>query len=329
MPENMINDAPYISVVVPLYNEEENIFPLYDDLSAALNSFEWTYEVIGIDDGSSDASWSRLKEVHQRDANWRVVRFRRNFGQTAGMAAGFDLARGEVVITIDADLQNDPRDIPKLLAKMDEGFDIVSGWRVDRKEPFLTRRLPSMTANWLISRTTGVVLHDYGCSLKAYHRDVAKNVHLYGELHRFIPALASRIGVFVAEIPVNDRPRLHGKSKYGISRTFKVFLDLMGVIFYLTYFNRPLRVFGGAGMLIGGIGSLILLYLGYIRIVVGQDIGERPLLLLGILLMVLGVQMVSTGLIADMIMRTYHESQNQPIYTIREQLEAITAKPND
>lgn len=313
-------DAPYVSVVVPLYNEEDNIPYLYDDLNSALESFNITYEVIVIDDGSTDASWQRLKEVQARDKRWRIVRFRRNFGQTAGMSAGFDMARGQIVVTIDADLQNDPRDIPKLLDKMQEGYDIVSGWRIHRKEPLLTRRIPSQTANWLISRTTGVRLHDYGCSLKAYHVDVAKNVHLYGELHRFIPALASRMGVLVAEIPVNDRPRLHGKSKYGISRTFKVFLDLMGVIFYLTYFNRPLRVFGGFGVLVGSLGSLILLYLAYVRLIIGQDIGERPLLLLGILLMVLGVQMVSTGLIADMMMRTYHEAQNKPIYAIREQI---------
>jgi hypothetical protein len=225
-----------------------------------------------------------------------------------------------VVVTIDADLQNDPNDIGMILSKLDEGYDIVSGWRVNRKEAFLTRRLPSQTANWLISRTTGVSLHDYGCSLKAYRKEVAKGVRLYGDLHRFIPALASQMGVRVAEVPVNDRPRLTGKSKYGVSRTFRVFLDLIGVIFLLSYFNRPLRVFGGVGVLIGAIGTLILLYLGYVRVFLGQNIGDRPLTLLGILLVVLGVQMVSTGLIADMVMRTYYESQKKPTYFVREVL---------
>ncbi len=309
-----------LSVVIPLYNEEGNILPLYEQLTVALDKLGKTWEVIVVDDGSRDSSFARLKEVHARDSRWQVIQFRRNFGQTAGVAAGFNQSRGDVVITIDADLQNDPNDIGAILAKLDEGYDIVSGWRVNRKEALLTRRLPSQTANWLISRTTGVSLHDYGCSLKAYRREVAKGVRLYGDLHRFIPALASQMGVRVAEIPVNDRPRLSGKSKYGLSRTFRVFLDLIGVIFLLSYFNRPLRVFGGVGVLIGAIGTLILLYLGYVRVVLGQNIGDRPLTLLGILLVVLGVQMVSTGLIADMLMRTYYESQGKPTYFVREVL---------
>ncbi len=309
-----------ISVVIPVYNEEDNIPLLYDELSAALNEIGRTYEVIVVDDGSKDRSFERLKEIHEKDPRWQVIRFRRNFGQTAGMSAGFNAAQGEVVLTIDADLQNDPRDISKLLAKFDEGYDIVSGWRQDRKEPFFTRRLPSQTANGLISRITGVHLHDYGCTLKAYSKDVAKNVKLYGELHRFIPALASQIGVQVTEVPVNDRPRIHGSSKYGIWRTFKVFLDLIAVSFYLTYFNRPLYVFGGLGLVVGTIGSVLLLYLGYVRLILLQDIGNRPLLTLAILLVVLGVQFVSTGLIADMTMRTYHETQRKPIYFVREHL---------
>jgi glycosyltransferase involved in cell wall biosynthesis len=313
---------PRLSIVIPIYNEAENIQPLYDELSAALAEMGHSYEVIAIDDGSSDDSLQRLRSIHEQDPRWQIISFRRNFGQTAGFAAGFQAAHGQTVITIDADLQNDPRDIQKLLDKMQEGYDIVSGWRTERKEPFLRRRLPSMTANWLISRTTGVRLHDYGCTLKAYDHAVVKNVRLYGELHRFIPALASEFGVRVAEIPVNDRPRLHGSSKYGLSRTFKVFLDLIAVTFLLSYFNRPLYVFGSAGMVTGGVGTLILLYLAYVRLIVGQDIGDRPLLMLGILLVVLGVQMVSTGLIADMVMRTYHEAQNKPIYHIREHLRA-------
>jgi glycosyltransferase involved in cell wall biosynthesis len=314
-----------LSVVIPLYNEQDNIPPLYEELSAALNELGLDYEVIVIEDGSKDQSFARLKEIHNRDPRWQIISFRRNFGQTAGISAGFELARGKTVVTIDADLQNDPRDIRKVLDKMAEGYDIVSGWRVDRKEPFFSRRLPSITANRLISRTTGVHLHDYGCTLKAYDYEVAKNVKLYGELHRFIPALASQMGVKVTEIGVNDRPRRHGKSKYGIFRTFKVFLDLIAVSFFLSYFNRPLYVFGGLGFAIGGIGSLFLLYLSYVKLFLGQDIGNRPLLMLGILMVVLGVQMVTTGLVADMVMRTYHESQKKPIYHVRERLVASDA----
>lgn len=316
----MMSEQLDISVVIPVYNEEENVPHLYDELSTALNELDLSYEVIVIDDGSKDKSFEALKAVHEKDSRWQIIRFRRNFGQTAGMAAGFKAAQGKVVITIDADLQNDPRDIRKLLEKMREGYDIVSGRRMDRKEPFLSRRLPSITANWLISRSTGVHLHDYGCTLKAYDQVVAKNVSLYGELHRFIPALASQIGVRVAEIPVNDRPRRFGESKYGLNRTVKVFLDLIAVSFYLSYFNRPLYVFGGFGIAVGAAGTVILGYLSYVKIILSEDIGNRPLLMLGILLMVLGVQMVTTGLIADMVMRTYHESQNKPIYFVREHL---------
>lgn len=315
-----MSETLQLSVVIPLYNEQDNIAPLYEELGAALDVLGASYEVIVIDDGSTDQSFARLKEIHARDPRWQVIRFRRNFGQTAGISAGFEAARGQVVVTIDADLQNDPRDIGKLLEKMAEGYDVVSGWRVERKEPFFSRRMPSQSANWLISRITGVHLHDYGCTLKAYDHAVAKNVTLYGELHRFIPALASQMGVRVAEVPVNDRPRRHGKSKYGINRTFKVFLDLIAVSFYLSYFNRPLYVFGGLGLATGGIGSLMLLYLAFVKLVLGQDIGDRPLLMLGVLLVVLGVQMVTSGLVADMVMRTYHESQEKPIYFIREHL---------
>mgnify|MGYP006271345971 CR=1 FL=1 len=309
-----------LSIVIPVYNEADNIPLLYEQLSAALDDLHQSYEVIVVDDGSQDESLARLREIHAHDTRWQVISFRRNFGQTAGMAAGFEAARGRTVITIDADLQNDPRDIARLLDKMAEGYDIVSGWRVDRQEPFLSRRLPSMSANWLISKITGVHLHDYGCTLKAYDHFVVKNVRLYGELHRFIPALASQLGVRVAEVPVNDRPRLHGTSKYGIYRTFKVFLDLIAVSFYLSYFNRPLYVFGGLGMGIGGLGGVALLYLAVVKFGFGQDIGTRPLLSIGILLVVLGVQFISTGLIADMVMRTYHESQKKPIYFVREHL---------
>lgn len=314
--------TPFLSVVIPLYNEAENVEPLYGELSAALDQIGRPYEVIVVDDGSTDDSFARLRDIHQQDSRWRIIRFRRNFGQAAGFAAGFAAARGEVVVTSDADLQNDPRDIGRLLAKLDEGYDIVSGWRTERKEPFLSRRLPSMTANRMISDTTGVVLHDYGCSLKAYRSEVAKNVRLYGELHRFIPALASWMGVTVAEVPVNDRKRRFGKSKYGISRTFRVFLDLITVRFMLSYSTRPLHVFGGLGLASAGAGFLIGLYLTILKFGFGQDIGTRPLLFLAVLLVVLGVQLMSMGLLAEMITRTYHEAQDKPIYVIREQLDA-------
>ena len=311
---------PELSIVIPLYNEAENVEPLYAELSAALAETGRSYEVLIVDDGSRDDSFARLKAVHERDSRWRILRFRRNFGQTAGFSAGFDAARGAIIITSDADLQNDPRDIPKLLEKMDEGFDIVSGWRKDRKEPFLSRRLPSLMANRMISSSTGVALHDYGCSLKAYRRDVVKNIHLYGELHRFIPAVASTIGATVAEVPVNDRARRFGSSKYGISRTFRVFLDLITVRFLLGYATRPLHVFGGIGLLMAGLGLLFGMYLTFVKLILGENIGNRPLLMLAVLLVILGVQMVSMGLLAEMITRTYYEAQNKPIYVIREQL---------
>ena len=307
-----------LSIVIPIYNEEGNIDDLHRELSQALGEIGRDYEVIAINDGSQDKSYRLLNAVQARDHRWHIIHFRRNFGQTAAIAAGFDAARGKVVVTIDADLQNDPRDIAALLAKFDEGYDIVSGWRQNRKESFLLRRLPSMIANSLISRSTGIKLHDYGCTLKAYHFDVAKGVQLYGELHRFIPALARQMGVTVAEVPVKDRARQWGSSKYGLSRTFKVLLDLIVVVFILSYFNRPLYVFGAAGFLIGGLGALLGAYLTVFKLLTENKIGDRPLLQLAALLMVLGVQFVSTGIVADMIMRTYHESQRKPIYFIRE-----------
>jgi glycosyltransferase involved in cell wall biosynthesis len=312
---------PELSIVIPLYNEADNVEPLYEELTAALVQIGRPYEVVVVDDGSRDAGFERLKAIHQRDGRWRIIRFRRNFGQTAAFSAGFVAARGEIVITSDADLQNDPRDIPALLNKMAEGYDIVSGWRVNRKEPFLSRRLPSMLANRMISGTTGVVLHDYGCSLKAYRNEVVKNVRLYGQLHRFIPAVASWMGVTVAEVPVNDRARRFGASKYGISRTFRVILDLITVRFLLGYATRPLHVFGGVGLASGALGVLIGLYLTMVKFLLGENIGNRPLLLLAVLLVILGVQMISMGLLAEMIMRTYYEAQGKAIYVIREQLD--------
>ncbi len=311
---------PLISVVIPLYNEEEAIDELYRQLTAALEAYGAPYEVIVADDGSTDGSFEKLSAIHQRDPRWRIIRFRRNFGQTAGFSAGFDRARGEVILTIDADLQNDPADIPKLMAKIDEGYDIVSGWRVDRQDTFLTRKLPSMVANRLISHSTNVQLHDYGCSLKAYRAEVVKNINLYGELHRFIPAMASGYGVRVAEAPVNHRAREYGKSKYGISRTFRVLLDLMTVYFLLGYSTRPIHVFGGVGLISFGLGVLIGLYLTLVKFALGQDIGTRPLLLLAVLLILLGVQMIAMGLLGELIIRTYYESTGKSIYYVREEL---------
>lgn len=311
-----------LSVVIPVYNEQGNIEPLHRELTQALEELGRGYEVIAINDGSQDNSGKMLNKLQEVDDRWHIIHFRRNFGQTAAMSAGFDAARGEIVVTIDADLQNDPRDIGKILDKFEEGYDIVSGWRQDRKEPLFLRRIPSITANYIISRTTGIKLHDYGCTLKAYHFDVVKGVRLYGELHRFIPALASQMGVRVAEVPVKDRARKWGSSKYGFNRTFKVLLDLIAVIFLLGYFNRPLYVFGAAGFAVGAIGTLLGLYLTVFKLLTENKIGDRPLLQLAVLLMVLGVQFISTGIVADMIMRTYHESQGKPIYFIRERRRA-------
>ncbi len=311
-----------ISVVIPLFNEEESIAHLYTDLSAALETLNRTYEVIIVDDGSADGSFIELKKVHQADPRWRVIRFRRNFGQTAALTAGFDAARGAITITMDADLQNDPRDIPKLLEKIDEGYDIVSGWRINRKEPFFTRRLPSITANWLIARATGVYLHDYGCTLKAYRSDVSQNVSLYGELHRFIPAIASGMGVTFTEVAVNDRKRQFGRSKYGLMRTFRVMLDLVTVLFFLRFSTRPLHIFGTVGIFSFMIGFVLSAYLAYTRLVLGEPLSDRPALLLAMMLIFLGVQITSTGLVAEFVMRNYHEPGGHKIYTVREMLDA-------
>lgn len=309
-----------ISVVIPLYNEEESIPQLHEQLMAALATVGDACEVIVVDDGSTDGSFERLRRLHEADPCWKVIRFRRNFGQTAALAAGFDAAQGDVIVTLDADLQNDPADIPRLLARLAEGYDVVSGWRVHRRDPF-HRRWPSHIANWLISHVTGVQLHDYGCSLKAYRSEVVKNIRLYGELHRFIPAIASWMGVRVAELPVNHRPRSYGRSKYGsLRRTVKVFLDLLTVRFLLSYATRPIHIFGGLGLLAALVGGAIGLYLSYVKLVLGESIGNRPLLTLGVLLMIVGVQMISMGLLGELVVRTYHESQGKPIYAVRERL---------
>jgi len=310
-----------LSIVIPLYNEEENVELLYAQLKAALEGVGQEYEIIIVDDGSTDRSFDILKRLHEGDERLKVIRFRRNFGQTAAFSAGFDRSQGEVVITMDADLQNVPADIPLLLEKIEEGYDVVSGWRLHRQDPFLTRRLPSMIANWLISQVTGVHLHDYGCSLKAYRREVVKNVQLYGELHRFIPAIANWMGVSVAEVPVRHYARRFGKSKYGLSRTARVLLDLLTVRFLLSYSTRPIHIFGGLGLISFVVGIGLGGYLSFVKFALGQDIGDRPLLLLAILLMVMGVQLISMGLLGELVVRTYYETLDKPIYAVRKILD--------
>jgi glycosyltransferase involved in cell wall biosynthesis len=305
-----------VSVVIPLYNEEENVSVLHERLKDVLDALGTEYEIIYVDDGSSDRTLNLLEDIQKTDKNVMVLSLRRNFGQTAAFAAGFDFARGDVVVTMDGDLQNDPKDIPRLLDAIRD-CDLVSGWRKKRKDKFLTRRLPSMIANWLISRVTGVRLHDYGCSLKAYRRDVVKNLRLYGEMHRFIPAVASWYGVRVAEIETTHHPRLRGKSKYGISRTIKVLLDLITVKFLQSFSTKPMQFFGPMGMIFGMVGVGISLYLSIEKLFKGVNIGGRPLLLLGALLIIVGVQFVGMGLLGEMLVRVYHESQKKPIYAIK------------
>jgi glycosyltransferase involved in cell wall biosynthesis len=312
----------YVSVVIPLYNEEESIRPLNEYLLGVLDKIDETSEVIYIDDGSQDGTYPILKKISQEDERVRVIRLRRNFGQTAAFAAGFDFVQGEIVVTMDGDMQNDAADIPLLLEKIEEGYDVVSGWRKNRQDVFLTRRLPSQIANSLISKVTGVRLHDYGCSLKAYRSEVVKNINLYGDMHRFIPALASWIGISVTEIPVNHHARKYGTSKYGLGRTVKVILDLLTVKFLLDYATRPIQIFGLMGLLSLGGGTLTGLYLAFVRLFMGQAIGDRPLLLLAVLLVLIGVNLIIMGLLGELMVRTYHEAQGKPIYRIKEMLGA-------
>ena len=305
-----------ISIVIPLYNEEENVRELHGNLKPVMESIGDAYEIIFIDDGSTDHTLSLLQEIQDTDDTVIVLSLRRNFGQTAAFAAGFDYSRGDIIVTMDGDLQNDPHDIPKLLELMKDN-DLVSGWRKRRKDPFLSRRLPSIIANALISKVTGVNLHDYGCSLKAYRRDVIKNLKLYGEMHRFIPAVASWYGVRIAEVETTHHPRLRGKSKYGISRTMKVVLDLITVKFLQSFSTKPLQFFGPIGILSGALGFFISLYLSVDKILSGRDIGGRPLLLLGALLIIVGIQFIGMGLLGEMMVRVYHETQKKPIYVIK------------
>ena len=310
---------PDLSLVIPVFNEEENVPRLYDAIQQALKPIKQKWEVIFVDDGSSDKSLEALKVLAEKDpGHVRVVSFRRNFGQTAAIAAGIDHLQGEVVVLLDADMQNDPADIPLLLAKLDEGYDLVSGWRKDRKDNLLTRTLPSNLANGLISWVTGVHLHDYGCTLKAYRRDALEGFRLYGEMHRFIPVFAHSIGARITELPVRHHPRKFGVTKYGLERTVKVVLDLVTVKFLLSYSNKPIHLFGGAGAGLMLLGAVDLLYLFIRRTFFNVPASTSPLLLVGVMVFIMGFQSILMGLIAELLARTYHESQQKPTYTIRE-----------
>jgi glycosyltransferase involved in cell wall biosynthesis len=317
---------PELSIVIPIRNEALSLAELHSELTETLGSWGRPYEIIIVDDGSTDDSFKILAALQAVDPRLRVIRFRRNFGQTAAFAAGFDYARGRVIVTADGDLQNDPRDIPSLVDELDRGADIVCGWRKERKDHLVSRRLPSILANWLISATTGVWLHDYGCSLKAFRAEVVKPLKLYGEMHRFLPAIASEQGVTIIEREVNHRPRRHGESNYGISRTVRVILDLLTVKFLLSYSTRPLQIFGLIGFVMVMLGAATMGWLVYVKLALGESIANRPLLLLGILLAFTGVQLVTLGLLAELQARTYHESQNKPTYVIREVLQTSVAE---
>ena len=306
-----------LSIVVPVHDEEDNVKPLYEALTRALRKLGRTYEIIVVDDGSRDDTYQRLAQLADADDTFKLIKLRRNFGQTAAMAAGFDHAAGDVVIPIDGDLQNDPADIPRLLDKLNEGYDVVSGWRQDRQDSAV-RRLPSRIANWLIGRVTGVRLHDYGCTLKAYRADVIAETQLYGEMHRFLPALAAQAGARIAEVPVRHHPRVSGRSKYGLRRTFKVLLDLLTVKFLSVGSTKPSYVFGGSGAILCFVGSLFVLWTAYERVVNGIFVYRQPSLLVGVFLFMIGFNLIFLGLLAELIVRTYHESQSKPTYLIRE-----------
>jgi glycosyltransferase involved in cell wall biosynthesis len=309
-------DRCALSVVIPLYNEAENVLPLAEEIRQALEPLGVRYEVVAVDDGSSDPTWQCLERVRAADPRWVLVGLRRNFGQTAAMSAGFDHARGEVIVTLDGDLQNDPADISRLLQLAQE-YDVVSGWRRRRQDRLLTRRLPSTLANWLISRVTGVRLHDYGCTLKAYRREVVEHLRLYGEMHRFIPAIASWMGISLIEVETHHRPRRFGRSKYGMGRTLRVVLDLLTVKFLLSYASKPIQVFGLLGLATGGTGVGLAAYLTVLKLAFGAQIGQRPLLVLAVLLILVGVQLIVMGLLGEMLVRVYHETQQKPIYMVK------------
>lgn len=311
----------FISLVIPVYNEKENLEELYQKIKKMAEDFNHTYEAIFVNDGSTDGSLNVLKKISDNNPNLKIIDFRKNFGQTAALAAGIDNAKGEIIIPMDADLENDPADIPKLISKINEGYNVVSGWRRNRwKNKFFTRRLTSLSANWLISYVTKVKLHDYGCTLKAYRKEIIKEVGLYGEMHRFIPALASWQGAKVTEVEVNYQPRIHGKSNYGLNRTFKVLLDLMTIKFLSGYSTKPIHFFGGAGFISIIIGFLSGLLAVYYKVTRQKDFISTPLPVLTALFLIVGVLFILIGLLAEMLMRVYHETQHRPIYAIKEKI---------
>lgn len=309
-----------ISVIIPLYNEEDNVAPLYVRLTQVLTGLEEPYEIIFVDDGSNDGTPRTLNEIYENDSRVKIITLRRNFGQTAALKAGFDQARGDAIISMDGDLQHDPEEIPDFIRKLDEGYDLVSGWRAQRHDRWLTRRLPSRIANWMMARLSGVELRDFGTTFKAYRREVLQDIHLYGDLHRFIPALAAWSGARITEIPINNPPRLNGKSNYGISRVFRVLLDLLSTKFLLEYLTRPLHFFGLLGLVLSGVGTLIGSYLVFEKVFRHQTImlQNGPLLFVTMLFILAGIQLVSLGLGTEILSRTYFESQKKPIYATRE-----------
>ena len=313
-----VKESVYLSIVIPVYNERENISYLYENLNKVLPTLGRKYEVILIDDGSTDGTFNELVKIHEQNNNYKILKFRKNFGQTPAMSAGFDYANGEIIITLDADLQNDPKDIPLLIEKMNEGYDIVSGWRINRQDKAMSRKLPSKIANWLIAKLTGVKIHDYGCTLKAYSRDVVKNIELYGEMHRYIPAVASWMGISVAEVPVHHHSRKFGKSKYGISRTIRVILDIIILKYLLSYSQRPIQIFGLMGLVTGSIGCIVTIYLIIMRLFFNVPLSSRPLFTLSIFMIFIGLQLITMGILGELIMRTYHEASGKPTYAIRQ-----------
>ncbi len=312
------DDKLKFSIIVPVYNEKESVPVLHDQIHQAMDAYSDSWEVVYVDDGSKDGSPLVLEEIAKNDPDHtRVIVFRRNFGQTAAVSAGIDYSRGEVIVLMDADLQNDPSDIPMLLDKIDEGYDLVSGWRKSRKDAFITRTLPSNIANAIISKITGVKLHDYGCSLKAYRREVITGFRLYGEMHRFIPAYSGSVGAKITEVVVKHHPRRFGKANYGLERTVKVLLDLMTVKFLSSYARKPIYLFGGIGMGLMGLSGIGFLYMAYRKFVAIISVTNSPFFLLSIMFFILGVQSILLGLIAELTVRTYHESQEKPIYAVR------------
>lgn len=322
----MSDDKCAISVLIPVYNEAESIAELYEVLIAELERLNKKYEIIFVDDGSRDLSFEILRRIAEKDRRVRVIRFRRNFGQTAGISAGIDVAKGDVLVPMDADMQNHPADIENLLKKIDEGYDVVSGWRKNRRDPFFNRRLPSWIANKVISWATGVYLHDYGCTLKAYRKEVLKGVKLYGEMHRFIPIYAYMVGAKVTEIPVAHYPRKHGISKYGINRTLKVLLDLLIVKFLASYSNKPIYLYGSLGVFFNCIAFLCGVVVIAEKLFFGDYAHRNPLLLLAVFLSLIGIQFILMGVLAEIEIRTYHESQGKSCYVVQESINSSETK---